>query len=935
MAGLPFIAGAWLQTGSVVADLSAQASTAAGDWAKVTFDGRDAKLEGEAASEEALNNAIKAVAGTYGVRMVDTKSVKIAPPKPLAVPTIQPLSSNINRPEIKGTWPQADAKTLAVTLGDRTYTLGKDPELTSENGIWTLKPVTGVPDGKYDVSVAVIGAAGQKADAKGASSVVIDTTPPIAAAVTAPTAAAKWPYDVSGTWPEGDNNSLSIKLADKTLVLGTDKALTSDGKGNFRIAALADLKPGIYDLSVMVKDGLGNVATTVAKSAITVPVPAKEIVLTPPTLEKPPSDTVWPYAISGTWPQEQAKTLSIGLLDKIYELGKDKEVIADGTGKFKFVPTVDLKPGNYDITLKIVDANDKATSTVIASAIVVAEPAKPLTPPSVSAQIDAKGTATITGTWPARAAKSLSVTVGDQTFKLGQGPHLLSDTTGKWTLKLDKPLAPGTYPVIASITDEAGKVLTDNSAAKLDVKATPKPLIAPTVVVTSDDKGFPVISGTWAAGVAKSLSVTVGDQVFKLGQSAKLLSDTSGKWSLTLDKPLPPGHYAVAATVGDENGKTVTDTSKAQVNIAPPPKPLMPPTVTVKQIGDISEISGTWPAGLALSLTVAVGQMSYRLGQGTQLLSDTAGKWKLTLDKPLVSGSYPVTASVTGSDGKTLTDASGAKIEIAPPPPPKPPVTPAPKPVVTAPPPPKPPVTPAPKPVVTAPPPQPKMEVPTVVSSKSDSDHPVVTGKWPMGVAKGFAVELDGITHRLGFDGDILTDTAGNWTLKPAKPVVNGTYDILAQAVGADGTKTNDTTKDELTVAVTPPPPAPPPSQPYDCKATLAKISAVFPVRFATDMADLVEPYGTSLKQYAALLADSRCMDMKVEVDGHADERGTEAYNQDLSERRAKTVIETLVAGKLDVARFTGKGFSKDKPLDSAHTEGAHAKNRRVEIVAQ
>jgi outer membrane protein OmpA-like peptidoglycan-associated protein len=83
------------------------------------------------------------------------------------------------------------------------------------------------------------------------------------------------------------------------------------------------------------------------------------------------------------------------------------------------------------------------------------------------------------------------------------------------------------------------------------------------------------------------------------------------------------------------------------------------------------------------------------------------------------------------------------------------------------------------------------------------------------------------------------------------------------------------------------------------------------------------------------LLTDKRCLELKVEVAGHADERGTEAYNQKLSEARAKTVIDALVAAKVDVSRLKGVGYSKDKPLDPAHTEQAHAKNRRVEFTVQ
>ena len=112
----------------------------------------------------------------------------------------------------------------------------------------------------------------------------------------------------------------------------------------------------------------------------------------------------------------------------------------------------------------------------------------------------------------------------------------------------------------------------------------------------------------------------------------------------------------------------------------------------------------------------------------------------------------------------------------------------------------------------------------------------------------------------------------------------------------------------------------------------MARISAVFPVRFEFKRAALKAPFDLSVNQYAALLKDARCLTMKVQVAGHADYLGSEAYNQGLSERRAKTVIDALVAAGIDAGRLTGVGYSKGKPLDPALTKSARTKNRRVEF---
>ncbi len=72
---------------------------------------------------------------------------------------------------------------------------------------------------------------------------------------------------------------------------------------------------------------------------------------------------------------------------------------------------------------------------------------------------------------------------------------------------------------------------------------------------------------------------------------------------------------------------------------------------------------------------------------------------------------------------------------------------------------------------------------------------------------------------------------------------------------------------------------------------------------------------------------------MKVQIDGHADAIGTDAYNQKLSERRAKAVMNYLVGTVgINPDRLKAVGYGETKPAYPNDTKENRAKNRRVEF---
>lgn len=69
-----------------------------------------------------------------------------------------------------------------------------------------------------------------------------------------------------------------------------------------------------------------------------------------------------------------------------------------------------------------------------------------------------------------------------------------------------------------------------------------------------------------------------------------------------------------------------------------------------------------------------------------------------------------------------------------------------------------------------------------------------------------------------------------------------------------------------------------------------------------------------------------------VDVLGHTDSTGTDAYNQRLSEQRAKAVADYLSYRGVNPARIATRGYGETMPIASNDTEAGRAQNRRVEI---
>jgi outer membrane protein OmpA-like peptidoglycan-associated protein len=101
-------------------------------------------------------------------------------------------------------------------------------------------------------------------------------------------------------------------------------------------------------------------------------------------------------------------------------------------------------------------------------------------------------------------------------------------------------------------------------------------------------------------------------------------------------------------------------------------------------------------------------------------------------------------------------------------------------------------------------------------------------------------------------------------------------------------------------------------------------------IEFAFDRADLAPPDRELLSRIAGILLTSE--GFSVAVYGHTDDVGTAAYNQDLSERRARAVRDYLVEAGVREEIISTVGYGQGSPRVEGSTPEARARNRRVEI---
>ena len=467
IAALPLLAAYVLNGQTVQDDIARRAAenlkATGADWAKLTVNGRDAKVAGDSPTQARIDVAIAAVAATYGVRRVEA-GARVVPPQPvvepepvvepvpepvveLKPPTVGAVSLEAGRITASGTWDEGIAAALRASLAGKNWEFGKDAALASDGkGNWTLKSDIDLAPGTYDLVVEVTAKDGTTlADARKDEIVIAEPAPPPppppptpTPRMTAPTVALfaneLSPDHLSGGWDEAHATSLkvSIPAANLAATLGADVALTSRD-GTWTLMLSQKLTPGSYDVAVETTDKQGRVERDQTKFEILVKEPPPPPPPPPPPMElHVPTVATYagehsPAAITGTWDEAVATSLKVSIPGaKIAAaLGTDA-ALTSKAGAWTLALAQALTPGIYNVIVETSDAANRTASDATTAEIYIKTPPPP--PPPPPPPYDCDGVlAKIGGIFPIRFAFDRTGVVSPYDLSVNQVAALLKD----------------------------------------------------------------------------------------------------------------------------------------------------------------------------------------------------------------------------------------------------------------------------------------------------------------------------------------------------------------------------------------------------------------------------------------------------------------------------------------------------------------------------
>ncbi|NNJ76187.1 MAG: OmpA family protein, partial [Anderseniella sp.] len=320
----------------------------------------------------------------------------------------------------------------------------------------------------------------------GQNAVQTDAAPPRAPTVNKASGRSVRP-SITGTWPEGDGNRLTVEIAGKTYELGKNGELTSDGSGNWTLKLGKDLSDNTYDVVVIVTDKAGTSSADRGFGEVVVDTsaPAVPTVNTLLTRQRKP-------VITGAWPSAEAESLSISVASRTYVAGAGDGLVTDGNN-WTLRISDNMDDGTYNVSAKAISSTGSVA--VDASEAELTIDATPPGVPTVNTYKAKHPRPLLSGTYPEADAVTMAVSFDGETYAMGGSDLLTSDGKGNWSVLTPKDLPPGSYDVKVVVADKAGNQRSDTTTNEIEIVAPEQakpaePAIASQAVSASQCQGL-------------------------------------------------------------------------------------------------------------------------------------------------------------------------------------------------------------------------------------------------------------------------------------------------------------------------------------------------------------------------------------------------------------------------------------------------------------
>jgi OOP family OmpA-OmpF porin len=179
-------------------------------------------------------------------------------------------------------------------------------------------------------------------------------------------------------------------------------------------------------------------------------------------------------------------------------------------------------------------------------------------------------------------------------------------------------------------------------------------------------------------------------------------------------------------------------------------------------------------------------------------------------------------------------------------------------------------------------------------------------------------------------DGDGIIDA------EDACPDIKGIKTSDPATNGCPGDRDGDTVRDDKDACPDEKgKPDPDPSKngcPQSVRVTETEVIILQQVQFDTNKATIKKVSDPLLDEVAGVFREHPEI-LKIEVQGHTDNKGAPALNKKLSQDRAESVKKALIARGIREGRMVPKGYGPDKPIGDNATDEGRQKNRRVQFL--